>query len=120
MKVKKLIKILCSLNPEADLLISNFTDNGKEVSYHNIDSVENFSNYQDGKTLYQSENGLVSLNVYDADVPEELEDIDTSGSVVETSSDYMDDSTKMAGEVIDEMFEEANKRSQKTKNEEKQ
>lgn len=87
MKVKELIKTLCSLNPDADVLISNFTDNGKEVSYHNIDSVTNFSNYQDQGTLYESKNGLVSFDVYEADVPEELEDIDTSSSIV----DIMDD-----------------------------
>lgn len=83
MKVKELIKTLCSINPNADILISNFTDKGREVSYHNIDSVTNFSNYQDGNTLYESENGLVSFDVYEADTPKELEDIDTSSSVVD-------------------------------------
>lgn len=82
MKVKQLIKELESMNPESDVLITNFTNNGEDYSYHTIDMVETFSHYNDESKIYKSKNGLVSLNVDDADYPEELENIDTSNSVV--------------------------------------
>ena len=82
MKVKQLIKKLEAMNPESDVLITNFTNNGEDYSYHTIGMVETFSDYNDENKIYKSKNGLVSLNVDDADWPEELEDIDTSGSVV--------------------------------------
>lgn len=82
MKVKQLIKKLESMNPEADVLITNFTNNGNGYSYHTIDMIETFSDYNDERKIYKSKNGLVSLNVDDADCPEELKDIDTSSSVV--------------------------------------
>lgn len=49
--------------------------------------VETFNDYNDERKIYKSKNGLVSLNVDDADCPEELEDIDTSSSVVGYADD---------------------------------
>ena len=80
MKTKDLIKELSTLDPESDVFVTTYRDNGFNESYHSFDTIECFHKYENNTGTYTSKHGLVSIEVNDADIPEELGDIDSSGT----------------------------------------